>query len=212
MFGILLHVPRGLFYSPKAARSRWRPAWKAIIAFCWVVHRTVRCTTGHEQYLSGARSPSFSGEADHWIFGPVGAPDSLVWPSDRWLSHVSLVDRVDDRWSRAPLAHRTVRWILAAAPSLFPESDEFVDEVLGRGRCRLTGQFGAPPDSPVIYSHVASLIPESSHFAARPAWAPDTIRWPPDSSVCQVGAGLAGHSHFFFSPFSLFLAMSLALR
>jgi hypothetical protein len=47
--------------------------------------------------LSGARSPSFSGEADRWIFKYVGAPDSLVWPSDHWLSHVSLVDHADDR-------------------------------------------------------------------------------------------------------------------
>jgi hypothetical protein len=31
---------------PKAARSRWRPTWKAILTFCRVVHRTVRCTIG----------------------------------------------------------------------------------------------------------------------------------------------------------------------
>jgi hypothetical protein len=36
------------------------------------------CTTGHEQYLSGARSPSFSGTADRWVFGPIGAPDSVT--------------------------------------------------------------------------------------------------------------------------------------
>jgi hypothetical protein len=34
-------VPRGPFYSPKAARSRWRLVWKAFLAFCRVVHRTV---------------------------------------------------------------------------------------------------------------------------------------------------------------------------
>jgi hypothetical protein len=32
----------GVPFSPKAARSRWRPTWKAISAFCRVVHRTVR--------------------------------------------------------------------------------------------------------------------------------------------------------------------------
>jgi hypothetical protein len=31
------------FYSPKEARSHWRPTWKASLAFCRVVHRTVRC-------------------------------------------------------------------------------------------------------------------------------------------------------------------------
>jgi hypothetical protein len=34
-------VPRGPFYNPKAARSRWRPIRKAILAFCRVAHRTV---------------------------------------------------------------------------------------------------------------------------------------------------------------------------
>jgi hypothetical protein len=36
----------GPFYSPKVARSRWRPTRKVILAFCRVAHRTVRCTTG----------------------------------------------------------------------------------------------------------------------------------------------------------------------
>jgi hypothetical protein len=40
MLSELLHTPRGPFYSPKAARSRWRPTWKAIPAFCRVAHRT----------------------------------------------------------------------------------------------------------------------------------------------------------------------------
>jgi hypothetical protein len=39
----------------------------------------------------------------------VGAPDSPVPPSSRWLSHVSRADRVADRWPGRPLAHRTVR-------------------------------------------------------------------------------------------------------
>src|SRR5688500_16113291 len=112
MLVVLLHAPRGPFYSPKAARSRWRSTWKAILAFYRVAHRTVRCTTGQVLQLSGARSPSLSGEADRWIFGFVGAPDTVrcppyspVRPSDRWLSHVSPVDRVGDRWLWAPLTH-----------------------------------------------------------------------------------------------------------
>jgi hypothetical protein len=40
MLGCLLHAPRGLFYSPKAARSRWRQSGKAILAFCRMAHRT----------------------------------------------------------------------------------------------------------------------------------------------------------------------------
>jgi hypothetical protein len=48
------------------------------------------------------------------------------------VGHTSPVDCAADRWPRAPLthwivrAHRTVRWFLAAAPSLFLESDKFV--------------------------------------------------------------------------------------
>jgi hypothetical protein len=75
---------------------------KAILAFCRLAHRTVRCG-----------SPSLSGEADRWHLGAVGAPDtdrctpdSPVPPSDRWLGHVS---RAGDRWPSRPLAHRTVR-------------------------------------------------------------------------------------------------------
>jgi hypothetical protein len=51
----------------------------------------------------------FFGEADRWRFGAVGAPDSPVPPSDRWLGHVSRADRAADRWPDRPLAHRTVR-------------------------------------------------------------------------------------------------------
>jgi hypothetical protein len=47
MHGVLLHAPRGPFYSPKAARSRWKQSRKANLAFCRVAHRIVRCTTGH---------------------------------------------------------------------------------------------------------------------------------------------------------------------
>jgi hypothetical protein len=46
MLGVLLHASRGPFYSPKAARSRSEQSRKAILAFCRLAHRTVRCTTG----------------------------------------------------------------------------------------------------------------------------------------------------------------------
>jgi hypothetical protein len=97
MLGVLLHVPRGPFYSPKAARSRKRSIWKAFLAFCRVVHRTVWCTTGQPLFMSGARSPSISDAADRCSSGPVGAPntvrctpDSPVCPTDRWSeTHVA---------------------------------------------------------------------------------------------------------------------------
>jgi hypothetical protein len=57
--GLLLHAPRGPFYSPKAARSRWRPTRKAILAFCRVVHRTVRCAIRQSLQTVWCQSPSF---------------------------------------------------------------------------------------------------------------------------------------------------------
>jgi hypothetical protein len=54
--------------------------------------------------LSGARSPSISGTADHCSSGPSGAPDtvwctpdSLVHQPTVGAGHVSRVDRADDR-------------------------------------------------------------------------------------------------------------------
>jgi hypothetical protein len=39
VIGLLLHAPTGHFYSPKAARRRWRPIRKAKVAFCRVAYR-----------------------------------------------------------------------------------------------------------------------------------------------------------------------------
>jgi hypothetical protein len=138
MLGVLLHAPRGPFYSPKAARSRWRLTWKANLAFCRVVHRTVRCTTGQSLLQSGVWSPSISGASNRWPSRSVGAsdtvrctPDSPVCPTDRW--HGPRVAR----WScgrslvagavgspDSPVRHRTVRWIIATSPLSFPESSQ----------------------------------------------------------------------------------------
>jgi hypothetical protein len=60
MLGVLLHAPRGPFYSPKAARSRREQFRKAILAFCRLVHRTVRC-----------RFLSYSGAVDRWRIWPL---------------------------------------------------------------------------------------------------------------------------------------------
>jgi hypothetical protein len=195
---------RGLFYSPKAARSRWRPTWKAIPAFCRVMHWTVRCTTGQPLFMSGAWSPSISGAANRCSSGSVGAPstvrctpstvwctpDSPVHPADRWSK-----PRVA-RWSRrrplalAQLAHRTVRWILATSPFSFPETDEFVAD--------------DSPDSLVIYSRITPSIPESSRFNVGQPGAPD-------SPVCQAELELVTHSQLFPISFLLILSLFLAL-
>jgi hypothetical protein len=80
---------------------------KAILAFCRLAHRT---QSGAPPDTVRCGSPSLFGEADRWCFGAVGAPDSPVPPSDRWLGHVSRADRAADRWlTEQSGAHRTVR-------------------------------------------------------------------------------------------------------
>jgi hypothetical protein len=139
----MFEAPRGPFYRLKGPRSHWNSFWKAILAFCRVAHRTVRCTTGLEQCLFGARSPSFSGKVDRCAFGPFGAPDtvrctpdSTVRPLTVGSGHASPADYTTDRW---------LGWL------------------------RLTGQSGAPPDSPVNFSHDSSQIPESWQSTAESA-------------------------------------------
>jgi hypothetical protein len=116
MLGVLLHAPRGPFYSPKAARSRWKQSRKAILAFCRVAHRTVRCTTGQALFIVRCRLPSKNRTIDRCRNGAVGAPDTVrctpdspVPPADRWRAHTSRADCAADRWRSRPLAHRTVR-------------------------------------------------------------------------------------------------------
>jgi hypothetical protein len=53
---------------------------------------------------------------------------------------------------------------------------QIAQPTVGREHRWLTGQSGAPPDSPVIYSHTTPLIPESSWFTIGQPGAPDTVR------------------------------------
>jgi hypothetical protein len=145
----VLHAPRGPFYSPKAARSCWRPTWKANLAFCRVVHRTVRCTTRQPLFMSGVRSPSISSIFDRCSSGLVGTPDSPVHPADCWSwPHVA-------RGSRGrPLAAGVVGSPnspvnFSRTPLLFPESSRFTVGQPGTPntvRCP-TGQSGVPGQS-----------------------------------------------------------------
>jgi hypothetical protein len=105
-------------------------------------------------------------------------------PSDRWPGHASRADSEADRWLGQLLARPTIgsadRW--------------------------LTGQSGAPPDSPVNYSRTPPSSPESGLFTETGPGAPDTAR----STTGQSGAprpklSLAAHCQLFsklFSPVS----------
>jgi hypothetical protein len=82
--------------------------------------------------LSGARFPSKSGIVDRCSRGSDGAPDTVRCTPD---SPVHPADRWSSHVSRVDCA-----------------------EDCWRGRRWLTGQSGAPPDSPVNYSHVALFL------------------------------------------------------
>jgi hypothetical protein len=177
MLGWLLHAPRGPFYSPKAARSRWRSTWKAILAFCRVAHRTGPIDGLVRDLLPKMAYP---------IVAPLG-----------WLAHRTLSGAPVDHWSSprvtrrlrcrplaqatvgspdSPVHHRTVRWIIATSPLCFSR---------GRRVCRrwLIGQSGAPPDGPVIFSHMPPSSPESGEFTRTSLHHRTQSGAPPDSPV-----------------------------
>jgi hypothetical protein len=132
MLGVLLHAPRGPFYSPKAARSRWRSTWKAILTFCRVAHRTTRAPPDMNSSCPVLDLLPFLAKLT------VGSSDQLA---HRTLSGAHRTVRCD---------HPTVG--LATCRPLIAQT------TVGRRRRWLTGQSGAhrtvrcTPDSPVNFS------------------------------------------------------------
>jgi hypothetical protein len=147
MLGVLLHAPRGPFYSPKAARSRWEHSRKAILAFCRLAHQTVRCNTGH---------------------CPVRI-SFLLWRS-----------RPLALWSRWRTGHCPVHTEQSGAPfwplALATRRARITRPTVGPADCWLTGQSGAPPDSPMIYSRTPLIASREQPVDRRQPGAPDTVR------------------------------------
>jgi hypothetical protein len=188
MLSVLLHAPRGPFYSPKAARIRWRSTWKAILAFCRVVHQTVQCAISFLFWRSRPLDLRIC-----WHTRTQSGAHQIVWcdhPTIGWATCLPLI-------AQATVGHWH-RWLTgqSGAPPNSPVN--FSCGAFGfswewrvrRRRLRhwrwwLTGQSGAPLDSPMIYSHIVAPIPESGQFAAGPAWAPGLSGAPPDSLVCH---------------------------
>jgi hypothetical protein len=127
---------------------------------------TVRC-----------RFLSYSGAADRWRFGAVGAPDTVrctpnspLLPSDRWLGHASRADCAADRW--------------------------------------LTGQSGAPPDSPVNFSRTPPTNSREQPFHQSQPGAPDTVRCTTgQSGAPRPSRVLAARAKSFPFDFCLILAL-----
>jgi hypothetical protein len=164
MLVVLLHAPRGPFYSPRqlgAVESILGRQFLPSVAWCTgqsgAPPDTVRCG-----------SLSLFGEADRCRFRAVGAPntvrctpDSPVPPSDRWLCHASRADYTADRWLGRLLAHRTVR-CTPDSPVNFSRTPPMISRERPVRRCQpgasdtvwcTTGQSGAPSPSSLLAVH-----------------------------------------------------------
>jgi hypothetical protein len=213
MLGVLLHAPRGPFYSPKVARSRWEQSRKAILSFCRLVHRTVWCTIGHCPVLISFlfwRSRPLK-IWSRWRTGhcPVhtGQSGAPIWPLAR--------PRVTRGLRGRPLAHRTVRCttgqsseLWSYAVDLIPESDDFIA--------------ADSPDSPVHHRTVrwfivvrrrrdpraASWLDASLAHRTLSGAPPDTVRCTTgQSGVPRLSRVLAARAKSFPIVFSLILAL-----
>jgi hypothetical protein len=157
MLGWLLHAPRGPFYSPKAARSRWRQSWKANLALCCVEHQTVivavRCAIAFQIRRNRPLQLRVSWRTRHC---PVhtrqsGAPSRpLVRATRRPRIARPTVALATVGSPDSLVHHRTVRWIIAVRRWSFPESGLFIGDHPGalgiyvtRFMCT-TGQSGVP--------------------------------------------------------------------
>jgi hypothetical protein len=157
MLGVLLHAPRGPFYSPKAARSHWRSTWKAILAFCWVAHRTGPVDCSVRDLLPNLAYPTIA---------PLG------WLAHRTLSGAHRTVRctswpLEQSTCCAKIARLTVGSpdspvIFSCTPPSIPESSTFTGIQPGAPdtvRCT-TGQ-SSVPDWAEVWLHRANSFSNS---------------------------------------------------
>jgi hypothetical protein len=118
-------------------------------------------------------------EGNSCLLSP-GAPDSLV--HHRTLSDADFFPVLAQLTVGGSEPHRIVRCPLLTVGSATRHA-RITWPTVGPTDCWLTGQSGAPPDSPVIYSRTPPTKPESSQFA-RASLAHRTLSdAPPDSPV-----------------------------
>jgi hypothetical protein len=114
-----------------------------------------------------------------------------------WLAHQTLSG-----------AHRTVRCPQPTVGAGHVSPADCVADHCSGGRW-LTGQSGAPPDSPVNFSRTLSSSPESSRFTLDLSGAPDTIR----CTTGQSGAPRPSSSWLYTTNYiSIYFLLFPALR
>jgi hypothetical protein len=157
----------------------------------------------------GGQQGKLSLPSVRWCTGQSGAPpDSHCSCPVRDLLPILAQPTVADLWQLAHItlsgAHRTVRCPLPTVGAGHASPADCVVDRCASGRW-LTGQSGAPPDSPVNYSRTPPNSPESGLFTGGWSGAPDTVQCTTEQSSVPDRAGLwlyQGKSFailFFFS-------------
>jgi hypothetical protein len=141
-----------------------------------------------------------------WRTGQSGAPpDSHCSCPVRDLLPILAQPTIVDSWQLAhrtlSSAHQTVRCPLSTVGAGHTSPADCAADRCAGGRW-LTGQSGAPPDSPVNYSRTPTSSPESGLFTGVQPGAPD-------SPVCQIEQRFVCTEP---SLLVLFFSLSLALR
>jgi hypothetical protein len=146
-----------------------------------------------------------------WRTGQSGAPpDSHCRRSGAdllpFLAQTTVVPR--RRLAHRTLSGATVRCPLSTVGAGQVSPADFVVDRCAVD-CWLTGQSGAPPDSPVNFSRTPSSSPESSRFTLDSSDAPDTVR----CTTGQSGAPRPSSSWMYTAnSFPIYFLMFLALR
>jgi hypothetical protein len=124
-----------------------------------------------------------------WRTGQSGAPpDNYCSCPVRDLLHILAQTTVADSWQ---LAHRTVRCPLPTVGAGHASPVDCTADRCAGGRW-LSGQSGAPPDSPVNYSRTPPNSPESGLFTGGQPGVPDTVR------CARLSRDLASPSQVFW--------------
>jgi hypothetical protein len=149
-----------------------------------------------------------------WRTGQSGAPpDSHCRWSGADLLPILAHTTVADSWQLAQRtlygAHRTVWCPLPTVGVGHASPADCAADRCAGGRW-LTGQFGAPPDSPVNYSRTPPIFSESGLITGGWPGAPDTVHR--TVRCAKPSWTLAVPSQVFCISFLLFFSLFLALR
>jgi hypothetical protein len=137
--------------------------------------------------LSGARSPSKSGSADRCSNGRLGSPDTVRCTPDSPVHQLSIGQAMRCPLIALPTVGTIDRW--------------------------LTGQSGAPPDSPVNYSRTSPNFSRQRPVHRSSVWRTGHCPVHHRTVRCaRLSRVMAVHSQVFCISFLFFSSLFLTLR